>query len=174
MPPSSGYAMRAGKRFSSPNERRAVVAYWCWLGFTTRNANGLINAGFRDLEELRAATDQDLAVIRNVGQEGKAIIYRLIDRHPPLVLQTANERSSIFEVIWRGRFGDERFDPLLAAIADLAGPELATVNVGAARGVDAGATEEAANLLGVHLTFLLLHPAQFSQRIRRQRGLKPA
>lgn len=133
MPLLSGYAMRAEKRFSSPKEHRAVVAYWCRFGFTTRNANGLINAGFRDLEELRAATDQDLAVIRNVGQEGKAIVYRLIDRHPPQVLQTADERSSTFEALWRGRFGDERFDRLIAEIADLAGPELATVNVGAAR-----------------------------------------
>lgn len=114
-------------------DHRAVRDYWLKLGLPKRSANGLIHAGYATIEDLKTASDHDIAILPNVGPEGKAVIYRLIERKPPGTLRTAAERRSAFESEWRARAGDERFDRLIDEIVKVAWADLEKVNVHAAQ-----------------------------------------
>lgn len=113
-----------GRRPLPWQQHASALDYWLSQGLSKRSANGLINAGYSTIDDLRTATDEDLAVIPNVGTEGRVVIYRLLGRMPPGKLRSSAERRDEFESAWRSRVGDERFNRLLDEIAAMAGSDL--------------------------------------------------
>jgi len=115
------------------HQRRTALDYWQKQGLTKRNGNGLINAGFATIDDLREATDQDLAVIANVGTEARIVIYRLLGRQPPGKLRSGAEVRDELARAWQSRLGDDRFNRLLDEIAEMAGGDLDKANWPAGR-----------------------------------------
>lgn len=61
-------------------QRATARTYWKGVGLHTRQANGLVDAGYCSLDDLKDLSDHDLSVIANVGPKGKAILYGLLGR----------------------------------------------------------------------------------------------
>jgi len=114
-------------------ERLKALDYWTKQGLKTRHANALISAGYASLDDLKAASEWDLRVLPNIGDQARVAIYRLLGRRPPGNLKTTAEVRAEFERTWRTRLGDDRFDLLLDEIASMAGDALDKTNVPAAQ-----------------------------------------
>lgn len=125
--------MHGERRHLTWQERSRAFTDWRELGLTARHANALINAGYSSLDDLRPATDFDLKVMANIGDQGRLQLYRLLGRQPPAKLKSPAEIQSEFEREWRSRFGDDRFDRLLDEIVDIVGNALDKSNLPAAQ-----------------------------------------
>jgi hypothetical protein len=122
-----------GRREWTWQEQRAAFDYWTEQGFVKRHANALANGGYARLEDLQAASDFDLKVLPNLGNEGRVAILRLLGRPRPANLRTAAEVRDQFEQAWRGRIGNERFDQLMVEINVMAFEDLDRANHPAAQ-----------------------------------------
>ena len=114
-------------------ERGNALDYWKKQGLKARHANALINAGYTSLDDLKAASDWDLKVIPNIGDQARVVIYRLLERQPLGTLKTTDEVRAKFERIWRARLGNDRFDLLLDEIVAMGDDGLDKTNLPAAQ-----------------------------------------
>jgi hypothetical protein len=114
-------------------EQRAAFDYWTKQGLVKRHANALVNGGYAGLEDLRAASDFDLKIVPNLGNQGLVAILHLLGRPRPANLRTAGEVRDQFEQAWRGRLGNERFDRLMDEINAMAWEDLDRANHPAAQ-----------------------------------------
>jgi hypothetical protein len=114
-------------------QNQSTLEYWQGQGLSKRSANGLIYAGYATIDDLRETTDQDLAVIANVGTEARIVIYRLLGRQPPGKLRSAAEIRDELARAWQSRLGVDRFNRLLDEIAEMADGDLDKANWPAGR-----------------------------------------